>query len=83
MLERVASIREQKRAQWDYGKQGVLLKRARPGQDLRFDMPTIGPRTIERVKTAGLAGIVCGTGQVLCASKGAHAQTCAREWHFH
>jgi DUF1009 family protein len=68
MLTRVAEIRAQKRARWDFGSEGVLLKRARPGQDLRFDMPTIGPRTLEGLKTAGLAGLVCAQGEVLCAS---------------
>ncbi|SNY93700.1 hypothetical protein SAMN04515647_4012 [Cohaesibacter sp. ES.047] len=69
MLERVSRIRHEKRARWDFGKEGVLLKRARPGQDLRFDMPTIGPRTIENVREAGLAGIVCAEGEVLCANR--------------
>ncbi len=69
MLERVSLIREQKRARWNFGKEGLLLKRARPGQDLRFDMPTIGPRTVENVKRAGLAGIICAGGQVLCANR--------------
>ncbi len=69
MLERVFQIREQKRARWNFGKEGLLLKRARPGQDLRFDMPTIGPRTVENVKRAGLAGIICAAGQVLCANR--------------
>ena len=69
MLERVARIRDEKRARWAFGKQGVLLKRARPRQDLRFDMPTIGPRTIEMAKQAGLAGIVCAAGEVICAKR--------------
>jgi DUF1009 family protein len=69
MLARVAELYKQKRAQWAQGKEGVLLKRARPGQDMRFDMPTIGPRTMEMVKAAGLAGVVCAQGEVLCASK--------------
>ena len=69
MLERVVRIRQEGRARWDFGKQGLLLKRARPGQDLRFDMPTIGPRTIERVVEAGLAGIICADGEVLCAGR--------------
>ena len=69
MLERVMHIQTSKRARWNAGKQGVLLKRARPGQDLRFDMPTIGPRTIENAKKAGLAGIVCAQGEVLCANR--------------
>ena len=69
MLERVAQIRKACRARWAFGKEGVLLKRARPGQDLRFDMPTIGPRTIENAHIAGLAGIVCAQGEVLCADR--------------
>ncbi|WP_321446636.1 UDP-2,3-diacylglucosamine diphosphatase LpxI domain-containing protein [uncultured Cohaesibacter sp.] len=69
MLARVLQIRQEKRARWNEGKQGVLLKRARPGQDLRFDMPTIGPRTIENAHKAGLAGIVCAEGEVLCANR--------------
>lgn len=69
MLARVLQIRQEKRARWNEGKQGVLLKRARPEQDLRFDMPTIGPRTIENAHKAGLAGIVCAEGEVLCANR--------------
>nr|WP_319389038.1 UDP-2,3-diacylglucosamine diphosphatase LpxI [uncultured Cohaesibacter sp.] len=69
MLDRVFRIREEKRARWIHGKQGLLLKRARPGQDLRFDMPTIGPRTIENARRAGLAGIICAEGEVLCANR--------------
>nr|WP_321456924.1 UDP-2,3-diacylglucosamine diphosphatase LpxI [uncultured Cohaesibacter sp.] len=69
MLGRVAQIREENRARWSFGKQGLLLKRARPGQDLRFDMPTIGPRTVENAQRAGLAGIVCADGEVLCANR--------------
>ncbi|WP_373235913.1 LpxI family protein [Cohaesibacter celericrescens] len=69
MLERVERIRLERRSRWDFGKAGLLLKRARPGQDLRFDMPTIGPRTVEFVQKAGLAGIVCAQGEVLCACR--------------
>ena len=36
---------------------GVLFKRAMPGQDLRVDLPVIGPKTIELCAKAGLAGI--------------------------
>ena len=75
MLERVMAIREQGRAYWDFGKKGLLLKRARPNQDLRFDMPAIGPRTVECAHRAGLAGIVCAQGEVLCVNR---AQTLQR-----
>ena len=37
---------------------GILVKRPKLGQDLRVDMPTIGPNTIKLVKKAKLAGIV-------------------------
>ena len=37
---------------------GVFVKRPKAGQDLRVDMPTIGPNTIDLVAKAGLSGIV-------------------------
>ena len=37
---------------------GVFVKRPKVGQDLRVDMPTIGPNTIDQVAKAGLSGIV-------------------------
>lgn len=64
MLERVATIRRQKRARWKNG-QGVLVKCAKPGQDIRFDVPVIGPDTVHQVKAAGLAGIAVEAGHVL------------------
>ena len=64
MLRRVATIRQQKRARWKSG-QGVLAKRSKPGQDLRFDVPVIGPDTVRQIKDAGLAGIVVEAGRVL------------------
>jgi DUF1009 family protein len=36
---------------------GVLVKAPKPTQDHRFDLPTIGPQTVERVARAGLAGL--------------------------
>lgn len=44
---------------------GVLVKAAKAGQDLRIDMPTIGPRTIDAVAGAGLAGLVIEAGKVM------------------
>ena len=37
---------------------GVLVKMAKPGQDRRVDLPSIGPRTVEGAVRAGLKGIV-------------------------
>ena len=40
------------------GGGGVLVKLRKPQQDMRIDLPTIGPRSIERAHESGLEGIV-------------------------
>ncbi len=55
MLERVAALRSHGRLAGR--KRGVLVKCAKPGQELRLDPPTIGPATVEAAHKAGLAGI--------------------------
>ncbi len=47
------------------GSKGVLLKRAKPGQDMRLDMPAIGPDTFTAAAHAGLSGVVVQAGQTL------------------
>lgn len=44
---------------------GVLVKTAKRDQDLRVDMPAIGPRTVREAARAGLAGIAVGQGSTL------------------
>ena len=44
---------------------GVLVKAAKPGQELRIDMPAIGPDTIIRAVQVGLDGIVVEAGRVI------------------
>lgn len=44
---------------------GVLCKVSKPKQDLRFDVPVIGPRTIETASTAGLQAIAIESGMTL------------------
>ncbi|SLN16860.1 LpxI family protein [Pseudooctadecabacter jejudonensis] len=44
---------------------GFLFKGPKPDQDLRVDMPTIGPSTAARAREAGLAGIVIQEGGVM------------------
>lgn len=48
---------------------GVLVKRPKLGQDLRVDMPTIGPDTVQNTASAGLAGIAITVGQVLLVDR--------------
>jgi DUF1009 family protein len=43
----------------------VLVKVAKPDQDMRFDVPTIGPETIKNVHAAGGAFIVVEAGMTL------------------
>lgn len=55
MLRRVAELREIGRLK--SGRGGVLVKLAKPGQELRADLPTIGTGTIANAARAGLKGI--------------------------
>jgi len=48
---------------------GVLVKRSKPGQDLRVDMPAIGPATVDAAAGSGLAGIAVEAGKVLVAAR--------------
>ena len=43
----------------------VLVKMPKPGQELRVDLPAIGPRTVERAHACGLSGIVIAAGRAL------------------
>ncbi|BAB48186.1 LpxI family protein [Mesorhizobium japonicum] len=44
---------------------GVLVKCAKPGQELRADLPSMGPQTVEAAHAAGLAGIAVEAGRSL------------------
>lgn len=43
----------------------VLVKLPKQGQDLRIDLPAIGPRTVVRAAAAGCAGLAIGAGHTL------------------
>jgi UDP-2,3-diacylglucosamine hydrolase len=66
LLSRIASLREQGRVTVPPGV-GVLVKAPKPGQDRRFDLPSIGPRTIEHAARAGLAGVAVTAGSTIVA----------------
>ncbi len=61
LLARIARLREQGRIRSTAGR-GVLVKAPKSGQDLRFDLPTIGSRTIEGAHQAALAGVAVAAG---------------------
>ncbi len=48
----------------------VLVKTAKPQQDLRFDMPVLGEETIERAARAGFAAVCAEKGRTLLADPG-------------
>ncbi|WP_420860135.1 LpxI family protein [Marivivens marinus] len=49
----------------DTARGGILYKAPKPGQDMRADMPLIGPYTARAAAQAGLSGIVIGAGGVM------------------
>jgi UDP-2,3-diacylglucosamine hydrolase len=66
LLLRIAELRRQRRVSLPPGI-GVLVKAPKPKQDRRFDLPSIGPRTIENAARAGLAGIAVTAGSTIVA----------------
>lgn len=48
---------------------GLVVKVSKPGQDMRFDVPVIGERTLEIAAAAGIRGIVAEAGRVLLLDK--------------
>jgi len=68
MLRRVANLRKNGVVSF---KGGVLIKIPKTGQDIRFDMPVIGPVTVQLVAEAGLSGIAVQANGVLCHDRAA------------
>ncbi len=68
MLRRVADLPLTVRGTPDK-RRGVLVKRPKPIQERRIDLPTIGVRTIEGAAAAGLAGIAVEAGGALAVRR--------------
>ena len=60
LIKRTATLKRK-------GKGGVLVKVAKPQQDRRVDLPTIGPATVQAVFDAGFKGIAVEKGAALLA----------------
>jgi hypothetical protein len=56
MLARIAQLRRDGILKLP-ARSGVLVKAPKPAQDRRFDLPSVGTRTVEAAVAAGLAGI--------------------------
>jgi DUF1009 family protein len=61
MIARIAELRRDGRIRYPSGV-GVLVKAPKQNQDRRFDLPTIGPQTVEGAAKAGLAGVAIVAG---------------------
>ncbi|MCV0425855.1 MAG: UDP-2,3-diacylglucosamine diphosphatase LpxI [Roseibium sp.] len=68
MIQRCADLKGNGRIRTK-GRAGVLVKTAKPDQDLRVDLPTVGPRTIDLAVSAGLSGIAVEAHGALIAEK--------------
>jgi UDP-2,3-diacylglucosamine hydrolase len=66
LLRRIAELRANGRIRAPAGR-GVLVKAPKSGQDLRFDLPTVGSRTVEAAAGAGLAGVAVVAGNTVVA----------------
>jgi UDP-2,3-diacylglucosamine hydrolase len=62
MLQRCAELSDDIKGG---ARAGILLKRPKPGQELRVDLPVIGPETIHKADNAGLRGVAVEAGFAL------------------
>lgn len=51
------------------GRDVILVKVSKPNQDFRFDVPVIGPQTVETCAEAGVSSIVIEAGRTLLLEK--------------
>ena len=69
MLEAVAGLKPGLRPDPACGR-GLVYKAAKPGQDRRIDLPTLGPDTLRAVAAADLGGLAFQAGSVICLDLG-------------
>jgi DUF1009 family protein len=77
MLARVRALRRS----WSLARpprSGVLVKMPKRGQDLRIDLPAIGPRTFIRAAKAGLRGVAVASGVTLVLDREETVRTADR-----
>ena len=75
MLSRAATLKRK-------GKQPVMVKVVKPGQDTRVDMPVIGLQTIEQLNKYEIAGIAVEAGGILLIEREAVIQMADKTGKF-
>lgn len=68
MLARVAQLPKALRGA-EMARRGVLVKRPKPQQERRVDLPVIGVETVRRAAAAGLSGIAVEAGGALISDR--------------
>jgi DUF1009 family protein len=58
------------------GKDVMLVKVSKPNQDFRFDVPVVGPQTIETCAAAGVGSIAIEAGKTLLLERERVAELC-------
>lgn len=58
------------------GKEVTLVKVSKPNQDMRFDVPVIGPKTIDSCREAGVSCIAVEAGKTLFLARDEVAKKC-------
>lgn len=81
MLDRIVALRQDGRIRIADGI-GVLVKSPKPTQDRRVDLPSLGPRTVEKAARAKLAGIAVAAGEAIIADPLGVAQAADRAGIF-
>ena len=56
----------------------MLVKVSKPDQDFRFDVPVVGPQTIETCAAAGVGGIAIEAGKTLLLDKERVVELCVK-----
>lgn len=59
-------------------KDVTLIKVSKPNQDFRFDVPVIGPITVETCAAAGVSAIVIEAGKTMVLEPGRMAELCEK-----
>jgi UDP-2,3-diacylglucosamine hydrolase len=61
------------------GPGAIVVKVAKPRQDMRFDVPVVGPATLDAMREAGASVLALDAGKVLLIDKESFLQTAERD----
>ena len=65
------------------GPEVRIVKVAKPNQDMRFDVPVVGPPTIQAMRTAGASALSLDAGRTLMFEREAMLASADEAGHYH